>query len=380
MLSFPVDTVIARNNICNLENELQQLFDLAIDSRRVVVFGRRNTGKTSLILNGLIPRLQSHHKKCCTVFVDFMGVETEHDAEIRLHRGIETALKQSFPLKQSIKTLLDIAGSLRPTISTDSMTGEISVSISPIPASREGTLSDLIQNLGRIHAKMPVFIAFDEFQDISEVPKLAALFRGALQQLPNDLPVFVCGSKKHLLASMFGRHKAPFAGWGRDFIIPAVESDHYKGKYLQYANDRLKAVGKIIHKQAFETLVTLCDGIPESLNIVLDHVYNHFPRGEVEEQEIPIAIVNVVEARRSRYEEMLLKFSRAEQSILVAIAKNGPISKPKGKYFLQQNANMSPTAVFSNVKRLERDADIYQAKDGYVISDPLLGVYLRRFR
>lgn len=383
MSGFPIDTLVDSNELCNLESELDQLFKFAKDGHRVVIFGRRNTGKTSLILNGVIPSVRTHYKnkKSCNIFVDFMGIETEQDATIRLRRGIEAGLKQAFPLKQNFKSMIDVAGRLRPSVSTDPITGELSITVITESSSGTGSITDLILSLADIHAKVPVFLVFDEFQDISAVRSLAAIFRGALQQLPNDLPVFVCGSKKHLLASMFARHKAPFAGWGRDFVIPTVETEHYINAYLQYANERLAVTGKSLAPSAFKTLVQLCDGIPESLNIVLDHIYrNSLFEGKIDDEKVRLAIVDVIDSRRSRFEEMMLRFSSVEQNILIAIAKKGPIEKPKGKDFLQQNPGLSPTAVFSNVQRLEQEADIYRNKSGFVLSDPLLSIYLQRFR
>ena len=377
---FPVDVTLEREDICNLEQEQRQLVELAVQGKRVVIYGRRNTGKTSLILNVVIPQLLIKNKHAICVFVDLLGVESLQDVETRLQRGIERALTRAYPGRKFLNDLLDVAKSFRPTVETDSLTGNISISITSRQKSRSSELEELVEQLGELHKSTNVFLALDEFQDIATVPELTALLRGALQHLPKNLPVFICGSKKHLLSSMFGPHKAPFAGWGRDLEIPTVNNADYRNKYFAYANDRLAAINTRIDQNSFDFLVSQCDGVPEALNIVLDHISRKLPGKVIAEESVRSAIAAVCDERRGRFDEQLIRFRGPEKSVLTAIAKHGPIKHPKGKVFLALTKSLAPSTVFNVIRQLESNADIYQTDDGFVVADPLLAVFLRRHR
>lgn len=379
MADFPIDVTLDKSDICNLETEQAQLVASAIEGRRLVIYGRRNTGKTSLLLNVVIPALQKARKKSICIFVDFLGVETEEEVTSRLRRAIERALTRAFPTRQFIKSLLEVAGSLRPSIETDALTGNISVSIAPHLISSKTELTELIEKLGALHAENKVFIAFDEFQDISCVKGLAAVMRGALQNLPKDLPVFICGSKKHLLAAMFGPHRAPFSGWGSDLEIPTINSEHYRNRYFAYAAERLKSHGISIDPEAFDLLLSQCDGVPESVNIVLGHIARKSSPVVVDTELMGQAIASVIDERRGRFEEQLIRFRGSSRQILVNIAKYGPIKQPKGKDFLALTRKLSPSSVFNVVRQLEQNADIYIKPEGYVVADPLFATYLARY-
>ncbi|MEN9834170.1 MAG: hypothetical protein RL011_363, partial [Pseudomonadota bacterium] len=313
------------------------------------------------------------------IFVDFLGVETQEEVASRLRRAVERALSRTFPTRHLLKSLLDVAGSLRPTIETDSLTGAISVSIAPHQSSSKSDLTELIEKLGELHKTNKVFLAFDEFQDISSIKGLAAVMRGALQNLPKNLPVFICGSKKHLLSAMFGPHRAPFSGWGSDLEIPTISNQHYRDRYFEYARDRLKGAGISIDPKAFDLLLSKCDGVPESVNIVLGHIARKASQVIVDPELMGAAIASVIDERRGRFEEQLIRFRGSSRQILINIAKYGPIKQPKGKDFLALARKLSPSTVFNVVRQLEQNADIYVKPDGYVVADPLFATYLVRY-
>jgi hypothetical protein len=378
--AFPIDVTLKKDEICNLENEQTELIDLAKNGKRVVIFGRRNTGKTSIILNVIIPQMLKANKHAVCVFVDFMGVDSQADVEIRLNRAIEFALVRAYPGRKFLSSLMDVAKSFRPILETDALTGSTSISITYDPTKKTSHLEFLISKLAELHQSTNVFLAFDEFQDIASVRQMTALFRNALQLLPKDLPVFICGSKKHLLVSMFGPHKAPFAGWGRDLEIPTIRSHTYLNKYYDYASTRLLIAGIKVDIELFAYLVDQCDGIPEAVNILLENLLRSNPGKTLHKEDIIAGLCAVIDERRGRFEEQLLRFRSPEKLVLTLVAKHGPIKHPKGKDFLSLVRSLSPSTIFNAIRQLELNADIYSTDLGFVVSDPLLGIFLRRYR
>lgn len=59
---FPVDVLVEPNNICNLIEEADRLRQHILQGHHVVLFGRRNTGKSSLVRNILIREMRKMYR------------------------------------------------------------------------------------------------------------------------------------------------------------------------------------------------------------------------------------------------------------------------------------------------------------------------------
>jgi len=54
---FEFETVIKDTvNLCNLDKEKMAIMNLVLDGKKILLFGRRNTGKTSLLESFVIPQ------------------------------------------------------------------------------------------------------------------------------------------------------------------------------------------------------------------------------------------------------------------------------------------------------------------------------------
>lgn len=87
----------------------------------------------------------------------------------------------------------------------------------------------------------------------------------------------------------------------------------------------------------------------------------------------------LLEHKSSRYEELLSRYTTAEQKLIVAIGKMGVVQKPTSRDFLNLSG-LSIGAIQKAIKRLEDDADIYRVADGFELAEPLLTHYVKRFR
>lgn len=380
MKQFVFEMSVGANNLCNLSQERDLLIKEINIGRRLIVFGRRNTGKTSLLRNVVIPAFQSQHKQAFVLFADLMGLSSLEDLSHRLQVAFAEAIAKTFPIKSQLKTVLNFIKGVRPMVSIDPVTGEPSLSIEWQDHNDKVKFEAIFNSVGEIHKKSRALIVLDEFQDLAFVKGGEAKLRSVLQHLPHDLSIVMSGSKKHLLAKIFAVPSAPFASWGRDVEIPTIETKEYQEEYLRYVNERF-ALNKIsISLGDLKNLLSLVQGVPEPANIVCDKLLRSHSNKVIGSADVRAAFVAAVEERRSRLEEKLMYFKEGEKSILMAIAKHGPIAKPKGKDFLHMLKKLSPTAIYTAIKRLEDHAEIYLTKEGYIVSDPLFSEFLRRYR
>lgn len=115
MKQFLFDIVLEKENICNLQKDLAFLWEEIINGGHVVFSGRRNTGKTSLVKNVLIPKFRSKNKKGLVVFVDFMGARNLDQVSQRIAFAFEQGIAQINPSKIFLKSLVSALKSVRPT-------------------------------------------------------------------------------------------------------------------------------------------------------------------------------------------------------------------------------------------------------------------------
>ena len=106
MKEFVVDRILNRDDICNLKKTANTLLAGVLAGRNQVFYGRRNTGKTSLIRSVVFPEYRKKHKAGITIFADLIGVRSLDDISQRIMLGIGQALAEKFPTQSKIKTIV----------------------------------------------------------------------------------------------------------------------------------------------------------------------------------------------------------------------------------------------------------------------------------
>lgn len=374
MKKFVFDVVLDEENICNLHKDRQELIKQVCEGKRVVFYGRRNTGKTSIVKSIVIPTYQSTHKKGLVIFVDLMGVKTMSQMNQRFCVAFEQSIAQVKPARSFISNLGKVIKGVRPNFTLDPITGAPTFSLGLSEDKGVLDIKELFKQIGLYHQKNGTLIVMDEFQDISFIDEAPGLLRDALQNLPADLPVLILGSKKHLLSEIFSNPKAPLAGWGTYYEISSISAEDYH----QYILERFKPYDLNLTLEDTRFILELLQNIPEAINILCDQMLRRYAGSipQITHQKILESLKQVVEERQGFFEERLLRFTEKERRFLVTLAKREPEASPNGKEFLR-TVNLSPGGNRPILQRLESEAIIYRTTKGYVLSDPILANYLR---
>ena len=372
MSSFNFHVIIDKEDVCNYRKEQTQLLDYVSKGKKVVLFGRRNTGKTSLVRSVIGPEFRKTSKNGLVFYVDFMGVKDMDSLARRLRVGFEEGFRESFPKMSRFHKMVSLLKGIRPTISVDPTSGETSLSVTSAQGGAP-TLEEILKQISMLSKENSVLLIFDEFQDISLVDEAEARLRAALQNLPSELPVIVLGSKKHLLAKIFTRPNAPFASWGIPLELPPISKDDYHPYIMQ----RFKPHGLHISKDTVSHLLAITNDTPEPLNIICDTIASHWKNVEVDEQVIGQAITLTLDRMQSGFREFLAQFTVAQTKVLTEIAKKEPILKTSSATFLK-GIGLSQAGVSLIIKKFEDEAIIYRTELGYIVADPLLAMFLQR--
>ena len=123
MKQFVFDRLVDRDNICNLEREQQALRDAVRRRHRMVVYGPRNYGKTSVIRNVIIEEFRRTRERHFVLFADLLGVRSMQSLSLRLSTGLQRSFAASFPVKNLLASAGRFLGALRPEIALDPQTG-----------------------------------------------------------------------------------------------------------------------------------------------------------------------------------------------------------------------------------------------------------------
>ncbi len=376
-------------DFCNMQKNRNRLTKGVVQARggRFVIYGRRDTGKTSIVKSLVIPHFRKHHlsagKESLVIFCDLMSVSDRTSVSQRMRRSLEQGLGNSFPSR-----LLEIAKSLatlRPTLGLgDDGKPELSLGTSTTNAP---DIVDLLDAIARIGSNKPTLVVLDEFQDLHRVAEMEALFRDAFQNFPDHISVVVLGSKKHLLSKIFARPDAPLAGWGEAVNIEPIPF----AEYHAYIEERLNRHGLTMPAEVCTQLQDKLQRVPEDINIICQQLLETLCAAQEKKEEpnveprvvTSIDIANVtnehLDASASLYEELLRPLTSRQVKFLTALAKAGRVAEPYSSSFLAQ-ADLPLGTVQKILLSLEDEAIIYRDKEGYSVGKPLLALYLRKYR
>jgi len=376
MKQFIFDSILDEQNICNMEKEKKELEDGVNNGLKLLVYGKRNTGKTSLVKNVVGINWLRKNTSGMLMYVDLMGVNTISQISERMTIAFSDAYNQTFQMKAAFQNMLQIIKGIKPVIELDDK-GVPKISFGINADSKIRPFTKIIAQLQNIYdSNIPILLILDEFQDIAGIEEAEALFRNSLQSLNFNIPIVILGSKQHLLTKIFARPEAPFFNWGTHLNIEKIDYAIYQ----KYMNERFNSFGCTISLESATYLQNVMSRIPEAINrLCFTLVTMQNTNREISIENIDVALLKLISNRRSEPERYLSSFTIAEQKVITVVAYNEPILQPQGKVFVQKIKLSSP-GIRKIFIKLENEAIIYKEENGYILADPLLKQHLLKYR
>ena len=116
MKKFIFDTLVNKENILNQTRLIRELKLRIEGGTHLVLHGMRNTAKTSIIKNIIIPYWQKKHKNSLAIYCDLMAVKDLVDISERLTISFNEAYKKTFVIKSVFKQGIKFLQGLQPTL------------------------------------------------------------------------------------------------------------------------------------------------------------------------------------------------------------------------------------------------------------------------
>ena len=220
------------------------------------------------------------------------------------------------------------------------------------------------------------YIAFDEFQQIMEYPEKGteALLRSMIQFVPNVWFIF-SGSRQHLMTEMFLSERHPFYLASQMMSLNVIDDK----KYLAFANRFFKEQEREMKDEDFHYLYSLVDGQTWYVQEILHQLYE-FPDSPLDRQHINLSIDRLLQKWSISYSGLYQELTDNQARVLTAIACEGRVKSPMGKDFMQKYRLPALSSTRQALQSLTQQEKIYHDKQGYIVYDRFLGMWLRRLR
>ena len=349
---------------CDRQKETSQLVDSLVNEGDVTLIAPRRYGKTGLIHNAFHVLPQEYTR----VYLDIYSTRNLAEFSKEFASAVLGALETK--LEKAAHNLAKLFRSCRPTI-VPTESGLPKFSFDVVPSAAEATLQETFDYLAK--KKRRVVVAIDEFQQVLDYPEKGteALLRSLMQRLPRVRFIF-SGSRQHLMREMFLSPKHPFYQSTDIMSLKPIDED----VYCRFAEGFFTAKRKPFRAEAFSSIYNRFDGVTWYVQMVLRRLWAE-DAGVPDVKTVDDAVENIVLTRTFEYRDLLNSRSKAEQALLAAVAKDGPVAEPLAGDFIVRHGLRATSTVASALKHLKRDDLLYQAEQGYVVYDRFFGVWLK---
>lgn len=366
---FVYQGYVSPDYFCDRITETEELIGNLQNGRNTVLISPRRIGKTGLIKNAF-HKLKEIEKDAICIYVDIFSTKNQQEFVQVLGSAItQDVLSRG---QRAMKNLLEFFGSWRPVFGQDPYTGTPTISISIEPSQSAVSLKSIFDYLSL--SKREVYIAIDEFQQITKYPEtgIEALLRSHIQFIPNAHFVF-SGSKRRLMTQIFNSPERPFY---QSTVSIGLEPLHEE-IYYDFTRRFFEAKKGSFSQEMFHHVYNWFDGVTRSIQLMLNRLYET-EKNVCSEAQINEAILHIVNQSSMQYEELINLLTANQLSLMKAIAQEGCVVSPQGDEFIKRYNLPSASSIKTALDVLLDKDLVYRTQTGYIIYDHFLAVWLRR--
>ena len=352
------------------QEEMQRLATNFRYGINTILLSPRRWGKTSLV-NKVAAMVKS--KDIIVVTMDMFSCRTEYDF-YNLFSG--AILKQT---SSRVEEWKDIAKGfierLVPKISL-SLDGQseygVSLGITPKTHQPEEVLAlpEIIANRKDCH----IVICIDEFQQVGEFPDSMSVQKRMRTVWQHQQNVSYClyGSKMHMMTNLFQKKSYPFYKFGEIQYLKNIPLE----SWIPYIQGGFAKQGKHISEHLVKQL---CEDVDYQSSYVQQLAYGTLllTDTEVTENILKAALNDLIDQNSVVFIEQTQSLTSYQLNFLRAI-----LAGQSSDFGKKEIRNEFDLGTYSNITRLKSsllDKELIElTKDGYIIGDPVLRLWLKR--
>lgn len=365
---FSVVSYLGKDYFCDRASETSNLQESLYNGRNITLISPRKIGKTGLI-HHLFDSISPKEAYC--FYVDIYATKCLEDFTKTFAEAVLSKQLQSFSVR-AWNEITRFFASLRPTITTDPITGLPQCTVDIKPQTEEVSLKQLFSYME--NAAMPCYVAIDEFQTIADYTdcKMEALLRSYIQQLQNVHFIFA-GSKKHLMTQIFTSANRPFFQSTQMMYITTID----ESKYYPFALRHLLDHKQNISKEAFHELYQMLNGHTWYMQFMLNRLYQDGQK-EIDHITIVRVLYSVLFENAPSYQTYCKLITQKQLAVLHAIAQEKTVTSYNSSDFLNKYSLGAASTVTSAVKALIDKELLFEDNGEYSVYDRFFGIWLSK--
>ena len=241
------------------------LGDRLIRHERIAMFGPRQTGKTTLLRDEVIPYVQS--RGCLAIYIDcWMDMDDPlQGINYALQKALDGLDVKPKGLGRTGSTVVKKLGLMGASIDL----GEAPKRQTP---ARPGLLFDSLLTQILEETRHDVVLVFDEFQAIASVkngPQISASLRAALTQADKRIGAIFSGSSDVALLDMFSRTNTPLYGFARTEGYEPLGLDFIGFVARKFKEATRRDLNIVLAQDAFQELGTQPEPFLHAVSLVM---------------------------------------------------------------------------------------------------------------
>lgn len=368
---FTVGPYSSDEYFCDRNAETQFLIKQITNGRNVALISPRRMGKTGLIHHLFATQtLADYHK----VFVDIYSAANLQEFVYLLSKAVSSQLRGG--ARAWLERFVAVVRSLQAVVRWDAQTDTASLEF------KLGQITEPEQTLDEIFsyldgAEKPTVVAIDEFQTIRHFREAntEALLRTKIQQCANTQFIF-SGSKRHVMANMFGSAAKPFYQSAITMGLNPID----RAVYTDFAEEMFRRCGRRVERALVETVYDRFEGCTWFVQMTMNELFALTPPGGLcYAGLLPEALDGIVAVQAVSYMETLARLSARQRAVLLAIAREGRAQAVTSADFVRRYGLVSASSVQAALKGL-LESDIITADNGeYRIYDHFFALWLKTY-
>jgi uncharacterized protein len=363
---FEYSKPLPAGQMVDRQAELATLGDQLVNTHNSRLVGPRRYGKTTLINAALA---QARDDGLVAIQVNFLGVLTLDDIaeriELAYSEQLDSKLKQWFS---------GVVRTLRPTLTGGGGPVPASIAISPQPSS-----SGLLERLAlpaKVHAKhgLRCAIAFDEFQDVLRAGANAdAVLRSEIERHAGVAGYVFSGSHIGMMRELFADRRRAFFGQATPIDLPSLAADEL-AEYISagFAHDDRDP------GEGLGPLLDLAQGHPQRALMLANKLFTATARGSEADIDVWLSALRAACYEAEPEITQVWNDLPATAQRALAVIADGTIAlnsrAARERYGLPKSGSTQQA-----VRQLADEGHIVKgdARTGWTVVDPLLGLWLR---
>jgi uncharacterized protein len=362
---FVYSRPISPEDVIDRDDETRELLRKVVGGHYVRLYAPRKYGKTSLLKRALLDG--ERQEGLVPVLVDLYRVASIADVTIRFERAYARYLKGA--LRAKIEDFLQRTG--------------LGLSLGAFGISAKIQINPKTESLAALHALLDlplrleegggfrVFVALDEFQDVSRIPDLDGLIRSHIQHQGEVASYVFAGSEPGLMKQLFEDRSRPLY----DSAVPMRLGRLPDPAIADYIADRFEQ-GKRSVGETLNPLLGTALGHPQRAMMLAYHLWEQIAPGET------ATLDDWARAQSSALAELQPEldahwqgFSLNDQKTMRSIVAGG--GSPFRASVLSR-LELSKSTAQSVVARLVQAAEIEPEGRKYRVVDPLFAEWIAR--